>query len=155
MSIALIVAAASGFNLPQVDRRSVVSAAFAASLAVRPALAGDKESAALLMGSSQSGSLAGTVKVGAKGGASTSLILTGPVGSASDYVDLMWFADSSGEVLAAAAYKPNGKSAKAAASADSTFIAPELKARFNKGATVVPYLNAKSGIWQGEPFTIN
>ena len=46
--------------------------------------------------------------------------------------------------MAAASFKPNGKSTKAAASSEAEFIAPEFKARFDKGLTVVPYLHSKS-----------
>eukprot|EP00966_Prymnesium_polylepis_P136484 3153766-Prymnesium_polylepis.1 len=72
------------------------------------------------------------------------------------YVDYLWWADAaSEEILASAAFKANGKALKAAASADTTVVPPELKGRFNAGRTVVPFLHAKSGgVFSGAPITI-
>jgi len=141
---------------------AAAAATFGSLSEVAPAFADDMQEVALLMKETKSGDAAlymPSVKIGAKGAASTSLLLSGPASNtlSSDSVDFMWFADAaSGSILTAAGFKPNGKSSKTAADSSTQIITPVLQSRFKKGLTVVPYLHAvKGGTWEGEPVTIN
>lgn len=141
----------------QPSRRALLCGAAASLSLPLPSFASPKDDAIIFMkeadSSSQAGPLQPSVKVVSSGAKSTMLSITAPPSSSlsNDYVDTIWFADANtGDVLSASSFRPNGKSLSAAASAESTLIAPEHKARFDKGASVVPYLHAKAGgTWVG------
>lgn len=165
LAIALLLQAASALKLAgAVTRRGAITSAAAAAVGIAtPAFAnsGELNAEKVIEGfmegpKAKEGALLPKVVVESSGAKSTSLQIIGkPSSEKGDFCDYIWFSGKTGDTLFQQQFRSNGKSTKEAASADATVQTPKFKARFNKGATVVPFVHySVSGTFQGDSITI-
>jgi len=80
----------------------------------------------------------------------------GPL-SNGDFVDAMWFRDSTGKVLGAEQYRSTGKSfTEPVEGVKGKSIEPSFQARVDAGAgTIFPVIHsAKGSVWEGKPIVV-